>query len=45
LFDKFVYVIESGATTRRAVREALAELAPARDRIVGAVLTMTAAAT
>jgi len=41
LFDGFVYVIESDVTSRRAVREALAELAPARGRIVGAVLNMT----
>jgi succinoglycan biosynthesis transport protein ExoP len=41
LFDGFVYVIECGVTSRRAVREALAELAPARQRIVGAVLSMT----
>jgi succinoglycan biosynthesis transport protein ExoP len=38
LFDGFVYVIESGATRRRELREALWELAPARGRIVGAVL-------
>ena len=40
LFDGFIYVIEAGATSRRAVREALAELAPVRARIVGAVLSM-----
>jgi len=44
LFDGFVYVIECGVTSRRAVREALIELAPARARIVGAVLNMTGSA-
>lgn len=42
LFDGFVYVIESGVTRRGELREALWELAPARDRIVGAVLNMAA---
>ena len=42
LFDGFVYVIQSGVTRRREVRDALWELAPARNRIVGAVLNMTA---
>ena len=40
LFDGFVYVIESDATRRRELREALWELEPARPRIVGAVLNM-----
>jgi succinoglycan biosynthesis transport protein ExoP len=44
LFDGFVYVIESGAARRSEVREALWELAPARDRIVGAVLNFAARA-
>ncbi len=42
LFDGFVYVIESGVTRRRELREALWELEPAHNRIVGAVLNMAA---
>ena len=43
LFDGFVYVIESGVTRRGELREALWEWAPARERLVGAVLNMAPA--